>query len=279
MNPAKHTMTASSMSLDHLRRFAGWLGALSLWMPAVVLPMPALAQSRSLDFPSRGVICDRAVRICYDRNGVSLPLTRRYFDRRAEQNLQRQLTGRPIPIEFQFSGGEVCDVRRQICWDDGWQKTNVSNRLSRQLFGRVGNPGNQSGNGNSNQNERTSVCDLSQRGRRIFNGSCSLRQRNTSNGTAYSVELQDGRRYAFYNRRGELVLRDGTGTWPVRYSRRGHEVVFNWADLQLATRSDDQQGYQEGFQQGYPQNYPQNYPPTQDPTGQFLQDLFNTLFR
>jgi hypothetical protein len=280
-------MTATPMPIDQQRRFAGWLAALSLWMPAVFAPIPALAQSRSLDFPSSGVICDRAVRICYDRNGVSLPLTRRYFDRRAEQNLQRQLAGRPIPREFQFSGGEVCDVRRQICWDDGWQKTNVSNRLSQRLFGTVGTPGNQWGNNNWNQNQQASACELSQRGQSLFNGTCNLRRRDTPNGTAYSVELQDGRRFAFYNRQGQLVLRDGSGTWPARFSQRGNEVVFNWADLRLATRADGQLGYQQsypggypgGYQQGYPQNSPQNYPPTQNPTGQFLQDLFNNLFR
>lgn len=83
------------------------------------------------------------------------------------------------------------------------------------------------------------------------------------------------------------MLRDGTRLWPARYTRSGNEVVFNWADLQLAARTGNQQTYQQGYptyqqgypQQGYPQNYPQNYPPTQNPTGQFLQDLFNNLFR
>lgn len=287
-------MTATHTFLHQQHRSAAWLAALALCMPAVALPIPALAQSRSLDFPSSGVICDRTVRICYDSNGVSLPLTRRYFDRRAEQNVKRQFSGRQIPREFQLSGGEVCDLRRQICWDDGWKKTNVSTRLSRQLFGSDWKAGNQWGNNNWNQNEQASVCELSQRGRRLFNGNCSLRRRNTANGTAYSVEFQDGQQFAFYNRQGELVLRDGTRLWPARYTRSGNEVVFNWADLQLAARTDNQQTYQQGYptyqqgyptyqqgypQQGYPQNYPQNYPPTQNPTGQFLQDLFNNLFR
>lgn len=292
-------MTATHTFLSHHRRTAGWLAALSLWVPTVALPIPALAQSRSLDFPSSGVICDRVVRICYDSNGVSLPLTRRYFDRRAEQNLQRRFSGQQIPREFQLSGGEVCDLRRQICWDDGWKKTNISTRLSRQLFGSDWKAGNQLGNNwnnNWNRNEQASACELSQRGRRLFSGNCSLRRRNTKNGTAYSVEFQDGRQFAFYNRQGELVLRDDTRIWPARYTRSGNEVVFNWADLRLAARTGDLEAYQQGYpnyregypnyrgvyptyREGYPQNYPQNYPPTQNPTGQFLQDLFNNLFR
>jgi hypothetical protein len=270
--------------LSLLRRHsAGWLAALSLGIGAAALPIQVLAQSSSLDFPSNGVICDRAVRICYDRNGVSLPLTRRSFDRRAEQNLERQLTGRALPTLFQFSGGELCDVRRQICWEDGSQRTNVSNRLSRQLFGNIGAQGNQTGTNNGNPTIQASLCDLSQRGRRLFNGNCDLRRRNTSNGTAYSVELQDGRRFAFYNRQGELVLRDGTGIWPARFSRSGNGVLFTWSDLRLETRADVQQSYGRGYPQNYPQiyqqNYPQNYPTIQNPTGQFLQDLFNNLFR
>jgi len=192
-----------------------------------------------------------------------LPLTRRYFDRNAEQNLQRLLSARLMPSEFQFSGGEVCDVQRRICWDDGSQRRNVSNRLSRQLFGSVGAQGSQSGSNNGNSTIQANICDLSQRGRRLFNGNCDLRRRNTSNGTAYSVELQDGRRFAFYNRQGELVQRDGTGTWPARISRSGSGVLFTWSDLRLESLTD----------------VPQSYLPTQNPTGQFLLDLFNNLFR
>jgi hypothetical protein len=257
------------------RHSAGWLAALSLGIPVAALPLQALAQSRSLDFPSNGVVCDQAARICYDKNGASLPLTQRYFDRNAEQNLQRLLTARLKPGEFQFSGGEVCDVQREICWENGSQRTNVSNRLSGQLFGRVGGQGNQTGTTNGNPTIQASICDLSQRGRRLFNGSCDLRRRTTSNGTAYSVELQDGRRFAFYNRQGELVLRDGTGTRPARISRSGSGVLFTWSDLRLETRAEVPQSYE----QGYPLNDTQSYSPTQNPTGQFLQDLFNTMFR
>jgi hypothetical protein len=124
---------------------------------------------------------------------------------------------------------------------------------------------------NGNSTIQSSICDLSQRGRRLFNGNCDLRRRITSNGTAYSVELQDGRRFAFYNRQGELVLRDGTGIWLARYARSGSGVLFTWSDLRLETRRD--------VPQGYPHHYPQSYPPIQNPTGQFFQDLFNNLFR
>ena len=263
---------AARNSLSLLRRqSAGWLAALSLGIPAAALPLPALAQSRSLDFPSNGVICDRAARICYDNNGISLPLTRRYFDQSAEQNLQRLLSGRLRPSEFQLSGGEVCDVQRKACWDDGFRRSNVSNRLSRQLFGGSGSQGNQTGSNNGNPTIQARLCDLSQRGRRLFNGNCDLRRRNTSNGTAYSVELQDGRRFAFYNRQGELVQRDGTGTWPARFSRSGTGTLFTWSDLRLETRANlpqnDGQGYPQNYPQSYQQNYPQSYPPTQNPTG------------
>jgi len=281
-------MTEKSTAAHLQKQALGWLAALSLvGAQAVTTPTAASAKTQSLDFPRSGVICDPAVRICYDSNGASVSLTRRYFDRNAEQALKRLLSGRQMPREFQFSGGEVCDVRRRLCWDNGWKKTNVSNRLSRQLFGSVDNTGNQWGNNNSNnniwnnstnnwnQNQQTSFCDLSQLGRRLFNGSCNLRQRNTSNGTAYSVELQDGRQFAFYNRQGELVLRDNNGTWPVRYTRRGNEVLFNWANMRLNTRAGDPQFDQQFGQQGNPQTYP----PSLNPTNQFLQGLFNSLFR
>ncbi|PZV02925.1 MAG: hypothetical protein DCF23_10705 [Cyanobium sp.] len=295
-SPRPAAMTTPCSSGHVQKRSLGWLATLSLLvLPTLSAPLQGQAKTETLTFPSSGVICDSAVRICYDSDGASLPLTRRHFDRRAEQNLKRLLSGRTIPREFQFSGGEVCDVQRQLCWDNGWKKTNVSNRLSRQLFGSVrrsddpwannnsnnnwgNNWGNNSNNNsnnnwnnnstnNWNQNQQANSCELSQSGRSVFNGSCDLRQRSTANGTAYSVELQNGRQFAFYNRQGELVLRDGTGTWPVRTARRGNEVIFSWGNQRLITRVNDQQVN------------PTNLSPSLNPTNQFLQGLFNNLFR
>jgi hypothetical protein len=126
---------------------------------------------------------------------------------------------------------------------------------------------------------------LSQRGRVLFNGDCALRQRTSTNGsTAYVVELPDGRRFPFFNRQGQLVLRDTSGTWPAQSSISGNDVQFRWSDLQLVTRprqplTTNRYPYPSNNQYGqYPNNqYP--YPSNQNPTGSFLQNLFNSLFR
>lgn len=249
---------------------ASWLVLTAL------LPQPGWSRTSSLDFPSDGVVCDRGSRICYDRQGPSLALTRREYGQRSEQNLLRQLSGRPISRDIRFSSGEVCDLRGEICWDDGWGRTNVSKRLSRQLFGDNGgwtrdndwrnntwrgNPGNSSWGQTTAQD--SGFCELSQRGRRIFYGNCNLQQRYTPNGTAYLVDFRNGRSYSFYNRRGQLVMVDGTGTWPVSYNRNGDGGEFRWGDLQLVARQNRsiEPGYNTGASAG------------------LLQDLINSPFR
>lgn len=292
-----------------IRLAAGRMVAVAA-LPLALLPFvavqPAAAKNASIDYPRQGVVCDRATKMCFDSTGVSVTLTREYFGRSAERELIRKLSGSNRPTQFQLSNGDVCDVRRQTCWDDGWDGKNISRALSKQLFGNNGawrNPGsgNTSNNWNNNsgwnnsggggwnnssgnngswnngnnwnnnnwqQGQGNTACELRQGNRRLFNGSCVLNRRESSNGMAYNVELGDGRRYSFFNRQGNLVLRDATGVWPVQVSNRNGNVSFRWADLRLEAQDSrwNNQGQQGGFEDV-------------NPTGVFLQNLFNNLFR
>lgn len=200
---------------------------------------PASAGTTGLSMPRTGVICDGKTSTCYTADGPSLRETRMEFGNRAEQALLNQLSGRPPAKEFSLSGGELCDLRQRTCWDDGSKRRNVSNRLTQQLWG-----------GGRPSGERN--CELSQRGRRLFDGQCRLTRRNDFNGSGYQVETRDGRRYSFStNREGRLVLRDATGTWPVSTSTWGNRVEFRWADLQLVTfRREGEPGYSQGYGSG-----------------------------
>lgn len=250
------------------------------------LGLPVAASTVKL--PRAGVICDTTTLTCYTAEGPSLSETRSEFGRRAEQDLVNRLSGRPPAREFSLSGGELCDLRQRTCWDDGSKRRNVSNRLTRQLWG------------GADGRERT--CRLSQRGRSLFDGRCRLTRRADFNGTAYQVETSDGRRYNFFvNREGRLVLRDATGLWPVTTSTWGNRVEFRWADLQLETfsRQGDAaggtgygggygsengsgmgiNGYSDGFGQGY-RNAPTPTPtPIPVSPGQALDTILKGLFK
>lgn len=246
--------------------------------------LPALSSS-SVDLVAPNFLCDRTQEVCYDAQGPSLNQTRRTYGERAERRLLRELSGRPPVTVFNLSSGALCDLRDRTCWDDGNRRRNVSNRLTQHLFSGGGAVGSR-------------TCQLTQRGRRLFEGSCSLSRRNLPNGMAYVVETQDGRRYSFFNEGyGRLVLRDATGVWPVATGSAGNRVSFRWADVELlASRpggsgwSADQGGYGSGSSYGSPygSGYGQAAP---EPRGaapssaapsspaQALDSLLNTLFR
>ncbi|MCT0217994.1 YcgJ family protein [Synechococcus sp. CS-1329] len=262
---------------------------------STLAPQPGWTQSNSLKLIGNGVVCDPGSKTCYDRRGPSLAMTRQEFGQRAEQNLRRQISGRPNSWDLRFSSGEVCDLRQEICWDDGWKRSNLSTRLSRQLFGANGGwannqqPGNNNwgnnawgnggwrnntwGNNSSSSNNwraPTSLdsgsCTLSQRGRRIFSGNCNLQRRSGSNGTAFVVNLANGRNYSFYDRRGQLVVVDGNRSWPVAYSRQGGGGEFRWGDLQLVARQN------RAIEPAFNTN-------NNGLSGGLLQELINSLFR
>jgi hypothetical protein len=239
-------------------------------MAALVLP----AHANSVDLVAPNFVCDRSQETCYDAQGPSLNQTRRTFGEKAERRLLKELSGRPPVTVFSFSNGALCDVRDRTCWDDGTRRSNVSNRYTQQLF---------SGGGGV-VGSRT--CELTQRGRRLYQGACSMSRRNLPNGMAYVVETQDGRRYSFYNEGyGRLVLRDATGTWPVYTSNLGKQVLFRWADVQLfASRPYGEPSWGSG--QGYNPGYGGYGQPVPDPRGttpstptQALDQLLNTMFR
>jgi hypothetical protein len=241
----------------------------SLALALVALTPPA----RALDLSNAGSVCDQAQEVCYDGQGPSLPQTRRVYGFKAERNLLAKLSGRPPLQTFLLSNGVLCDVRARTCWDDGNVRRNISYRLTQQLYGGGGGGGGSVGNRS---------CLLMQRGRTLFNGSCSMTRRPTAFGTsAYVVETQDGRRYSFYNEGyGRLVLRDATGTWPVVTNSFDQRVSFRWADVELlASRPSPWGGY------GYPApRGTTSQPGTTAPSGpvtpaQALDTLLNSLFR
>jgi hypothetical protein len=225
---------------------------------AMALPLPGWA----LDLPRAGVICDASQQICYDLQGPSLAQTRREFGRGAEQELLRSISGRPPAREIRFSSGEICDLRRQICWDDGTRRENISRRLTRQLFPTAGNDGWQDPLSESR-------CQLRQGGRRLFNGPCNLSTTGDLGNRIYLVEMGDGRRYSFTNRYGRLQLRDATGTWPVTTIDRGETVVFRWADLQLEASRPPR----------YDSGLGSSPAPDAYPSQPVLQQLIESLFR
>lgn len=260
-------LTLLRSSPRSLAMAAGWLALLT-----AAVPQPGWTGGNDLQFPSNGIVCDRGARICYDRMGLSRSMTRREYGKSAERNLTRLISGRPRARAVRFSSGEVCDLRRQICWDDGWQRTNVSKRLSRQLFGDNGGWTRADSRGTDGWDnnrwrpagtQELGFCELHQRGRRLFAGNCDLQQRASANGPSYRVDFGNGRRYSFDDRWGRLVMVDGTRTWPVTYNRNGSSTEFRWSDLQLVADRNRpiQPSYGNGASSGV------------------LQDLLNSLWR
>lgn len=182
--------------------------------------------ARAAELPARGVACDPPRRICYDSKGPSLSETRRRYGRSAEERLLRQLSGRPPMQTIPFSSGELCDLQARQCWDDGWQRSNISYRLTRHLFG--------TGFSETDPGEVERRCELLQGGRRFYQGPCRFSRSEQRGERRFLVELEDGRSYRFSSRDGQLRLSDASGTWPTRVNRTNRTLSFQWADFQLS---------------------------------------------
>lgn len=214
----------------------------------LALPMLALAAAplpaHAYGLPRPGVVCDKVQATCYTDKGPSVAQTGREYGRKAQDDLLRTLSGRPPVPVFRLSGGELCDLRQRRCWDDGNQRRNPSNKITRQLFGSSsGNSHGWNDNGHAGRQ-----CQLEQRGRSLFRGACDLESRQEGSGVTYRVATDDGRNYNFFARGNQLWLRDATGLWPVVLRDWGDQVIFRWSDLELkasrgrSARPDRNQG-------------------------------------
>ena len=237
---------------------------------ATAIPMAAHA----VDFPRAGVICDAPRQVCFDRQGLTIGLTRPYDNADASKRLLAQLSGIPPQREFHLSSGQLCDGNQQLCWGDGgWRRKNVNPLLSRQLFGP--SPTTDPAMGTAPAAQRPPAgeqqCELLQRGLTVFKGLCRLYRQNETLWQYYVAQMDNGKRYRFQRRASQLVLSDATGTWPVFISDRGNAVQFRWANLLLdVSRPRQARG-------GAPDGV---VPPTPTPrsTGETSQDLLDNIF-
>ncbi len=238
----------------------------------VLIPLPGAAQE--VRSPAPGVLCDaqalRGSGVCYDARGASIPLTGRYLGRRAEAQLANYLASNPAPLDFRLSNGAVCSVAARTCWEDGWSKRNVAQRLTAQLFNNAQPGPGPSGDGWTGQGGRdTGLCSLSRGSRPLFDGRCDLRQMGQGDGqTRYRVRLNNGTTYVFTNRGGTVSIADDFGsTWPVTYVNHGVTGIFRWADMSLvATQTAGRSGSLSSSS-------------SNEDLGRAIGTLLNTLFR
>jgi len=244
--------------------------SLPLGAPVLVATLPAEA----VDLPRPGIVCDAPQKVCFDRRGASLPLTRLTYGPQAGNQLLSLLSGRPPAREFQLSDGQLCDLNQRVCWQDGWRRRRVNTLLSRHLFGASAGPSD----GFNRPPDSTATapgerrCRLQRRKDTLIKSSCRLYRQNEGFGRYYVVRFDKGQLYRFLRRGSSLVLSDATGTWPVVVQDRGESVQFRWSDLQLEVSRP----------LGAPTPLPNGYGsmgPAPRSTGETSPDLLETLFQ
>jgi hypothetical protein len=79
--------------------------------------------------PEKGVICDRAANICYNKRGPSYENSKQYFGKHDAKKAFNRLEDQDVL--FSPRHGVTCDRNRGICYDSN----GVDGDLSRRYFG------------------------------------------------------------------------------------------------------------------------------------------------
>ncbi|MFN9646508.1 MAG: hypothetical protein ACK6BG_15625 [Cyanobacteriota bacterium] len=262
------------------RRFSRRGAAFGLLLGSLI-SAPLAVRAQAVRTPAPGVVCDsmalRGSGVCYDKNGVSLPLTGRHLGSRAEAQLSAYLAANPAPREFRLSNGLVCSVPERTCWQDGWNKRNVAESFSREFFSPATIGPGTGERPPGGPTRETGLCSLSRAGRPLFDGPCELRQLNRGDGvTRYRVRLNNGTSYQFTNRSGTVTIADDFGsTWPVSHVNHGVTGIFRWADMSLVAT----QTMGRGTGTTVPATSGTTGASSSEDLGRALGSLLNTLFR
>lgn len=232
-------------------------------------PSPQPMPGQTLLFPAPGVVCDQPAQLCYNRSGLSIGLTGRYFGQFARQNAQNSLNGGGSAMVFSLSNGSRCDGRRMTCWSSGYGQPVVNQQLTMQLYGSMPAPTpgpwpNPNPTPTPNPGAYSGLCQLMRSGATLYTGACALNEVRQGFNPRFEAVLRNGSRYVFEQTAGGYQISDPSGgRWPVRVNDNGNRGVFRWADMTLAVTQN-------------------NYQPDSTPgqrmgraIGNFLVDLFN----
>lgn len=214
---------------------------LAVFAAAAPLTQSPLLAAGSVDTREPGVVCDAVEQLCYNGAGLALEATHRAFGRYGETKARRLIDKGERGRTFKLSNGVACDVAVRTCWDDGWKRRNVSNTMTRHLFGGGSQAWNNSvsdgGSGYSGD------CLVRRRGRTLFQGSCELLEQGNGRERRFIATMRDGPRYVFQRQRGDIWINDGSGgSWPVEYRDYGRAAVFRWSDMSLEARQGSYRG-------------------------------------
>lgn len=200
---------------------------------SLLTAVPAFAQSKGITYPKAGIVCDQVGQVCYDSYGPSIGITKIYFGEFAADRLSQNRRG-STSNDFRLSSGQACSIQKRKCWDDGWSQANVAKGLTKQLFGSS-NSNASASSGNRQVATDTGYCSLSQRGQRVFDGPCQLKQVSKGDRNRYKIKLENGSKYVFKdNGSGIYTITDSFGgSWPVTFVDHGNTGVFRFADYKL----------------------------------------------
>jgi hypothetical protein len=105
--------------------------------------------------PRPGINCDRSERVCYDRGGPELSVTREYFGSDAARRLENQIGGNWKKDDtYNPQQGVRCDIGDEICQKKGEDYY----KATRQQFGREAGQQVREPDGSIQPNKKT-VCD------------------------------------------------------------------------------------------------------------------------
>jgi len=233
--------------------------------PAQALPNPQ-GQS-TITMPAAGVVCDGTNQLCYDRNGLSLALTRTYFGQYAER-IAKQNFGLRLPQHrFELSNGVICQTVQQSCWRVKHGQRVQAGRIRNQLFAQGPTPFPSPSpypQPAPSPSGATGLCRLMRGGEQLFNGSCALREIRQGFDPRFEVQLRQGPTYVFVQTNRGYVIGDSMGgRWPVTMEDRGNSGIFRWGDYRL-----------DVTQRNYRPDYG-NSSKFQRAVNNFLMDLFN----
>ena len=204
-----------------------------------LLLVPAAALASEVYSPGPGAVCDKVGKACFDKEGLSIGITKDEFGQEAADKVANSIEEAGDnwdPTSFTMSNGVSCNTTKKVCDDSSGH---FDKQFTKDLFGEEAVENVQS---NVTKASIEGHCKLYNKksDNNKYKGACLIKQKMSADMNEYMIEFSNGDKYTFtQSSEGyQVQTPEGMNKNMATMTDHGDKAVFKWGKWRLTAKEN-----------------------------------------